>query len=156
MYALMLAKDRREVRQVMGGLLKALAVPPAMMLAFAVLLAGVAALNGLSGAEFAWAFIGETAEPVVTVMGAVSLGIYVGAAMFFVLPSFRGWAAVTGVPLARAWGAIVQWIYRAVISLRTVTTTAGAAPVCPFGPEPHQPVDREAVPYSEGRNPQRE
>ena len=162
MYSLLTRKKRADVRQVMAGLLKALALPPAILLLFAAIVATVATVNGLSGAEFAGAFIGESAAPVATVMGAVLLFVYLGAAMFFVLPSLQAppslqdGGTAAGVAVARFLGAIAQRILQAIIPWQAIPAAVPPVPGHSLDPPARQRAEYWAEPYSKGQNPERE
>ena len=101
MYCSLSRKGQSDTRQAMGELLKYTAIAPFLAMALAVLIVAVASADVVSGIEFAGALIVETADPVATTFGAILLALYMGAAMFFVLPDLQERTASVRATFAR-------------------------------------------------------
>ena len=83
-------RERKAVRQIVKPVVfEILALPWAMIIELAVVLGGLASLAGLPGAELAWGFILETAEPVVVLQAKMLAAVGAIGALCFVAGRYR-------------------------------------------------------------------
>ena len=86
----MTERERKAVRQLIKPVVfEIFALPWTMIIAFALVLWGLASLAGLPGAELAWGFILETAEPVVVLQAKMLAGVGAIGVLCLVAGRFR-------------------------------------------------------------------